>query len=340
MVWMVAKRQRGAALLVLLSVVVIGGVWLLLAAMTPNNRVTLDRDYNARLLRQAKDALLGWAAANASDTTDINPGRLPCPEALGNFTNPPAANEGVMAGFCAGAATAVGRLPWRSLGLDKPYDASGEVLWYVVAPGWKLPNNTNPALGLNSNSGGALSVDGKPGVAVAAIIAPAARMQLAPSAAQTAQGCSTRTQNRTTFPPTDSLDYIECQNIAAAALRTEITGNAYNPAFNDQVVIITAAEVMAAVEPVVAKRIESTVAPQLLKVYGDGTNWGTSAADAVLPFPAPFANPSSASYQGSSAQTEGLLPLTASTCNTLTAGHCDSGSPFVVWDTAGPLSIA
>jgi hypothetical protein len=338
--WMCRRRQRGAALFALLLVTVVGALGYLLAVVTPVNRVVLEREHNARLLREAKDAVLGWAVANAADTSDPNPGKLPCPEALGNFTNPPSSNEGVMQGFCAGASTAVGRLPWRSLGIEKPYDASGEVLWYVVAPGWKRPNNTTPEppLGLNSNSRGALAVDGQPSAAVAAIIAPGARMGLAPTPAQLAQGCATRSQARTIFPPPDSLDYLECQNVAGASLRTGVTGNAANAIFNDQVVIVTAAEVMAVVEAVVAKRIESTVAPQLAAMYA-AAPWGATATDPIFPFAAPFADPSTSAYQGAAGTTQGLLPLTSSSCNALTAGRCDSVVPFVAWDTSYSASI-
>ena len=130
-----ARRQHGAALLALLAVIMLGGAWWLLSAIQPTNRVALERQHNAKILREAKLAVLGWVAQNAANptTADFNPGKLPCPEALGNFTVPPSTNEGTMQGFCAGiTGTAVGRLPWKSLGIDKPLDADGEVLWYVV----------------------------------------------------------------------------------------------------------------------------------------------------------------------------------------------------------------
>src|SRR5204862_5387390 len=104
---MCVVRERGAALLALLAVIVLGSLGYLLAVVTPVNRVALEREHNARLLREAKEAVLGWAAANAADTSDPNPGKLPCPEALGNFTYPPSSSEGVMQGFCAGSSTAV-----------------------------------------------------------------------------------------------------------------------------------------------------------------------------------------------------------------------------------------
>jgi hypothetical protein len=350
---------------VMLAVLILGAAWWTVTAISnPINRVADERSHNARVLAQAKQALLGWVSQNAADASEVNPGKLPCPEALGNFVVPPSANEGVMQGFCAGAATAVGRLPWRSLGLDKPYDASGEVLWYVVSPGWKRPNSTvpEPILGLNSNSIGQLAVDGQPNAVVAAIIAPGRRLQITPNANQIAQGCATQSQARTTFPPTDSLDYLDCQNITGASLRTVVVDNVTNEVFNDQIVTITAAEVMAAIEGVVAKRIEQTVAPQLAAAYNTApstcasgvpavqTNvWGVScscpsgtATTPVFPFAAPFGDPAASDFKGAVGTPEGLLPLSAQTCNALTAGRCDSNFgtalAFVQWNV-GTLSV-
>ena len=333
-------RERGAVLLLMLAIVVLGAAsWLYSTLGTEANRTASEREHNAKVLREAKDAVLGWVARNAADTTDVNPGKLPCPEALGNFQMPPdLTNEGVTQGFCGGSAAAVGRLPWRSLGIDKPYDATGEVLWFVVSPGWKRPNNATPEppLGLNSNSQGQLVVDGAANAAVAAIIAPGRPLQLSPTPSQVAQGCVARFQARLTFPPSDALDYVDCLNVAGASVRTSVVDNVANVVSNDQVVVITAAEVMAAIEGVVAKRIEQTVVPQLQTVYA-GAIWGTSAANPVLPFAAPFADPALSPFEGQVDLGEGLLPLTASTCNPpITNGRCNPG--FVRWKTS-PITL-
>jgi hypothetical protein len=338
-----ARRQRGAALLALLAVIMLGGAWWLLSAIQPANRVTLERQHNAKILREAKQAVLGWVAQNAMDRTDFNPGKLPCPEALGSFTVPPSTGEGTMQGFCAGAGTAVGRLPWKSLGIEKPFDADGEVLWYVVGPGWKVPNSPEAPLGINSNSPNTLLVNGSASAqAVAAIIAPGKRLLTTPLPSQTAQGCAAQSQVRNTFPPANSLHYLECQNVAGASLRTGVVDNGTNQAFNDQVVLITAADVLDAIEPIVAARIQRDVVPKLQTDYVN-TSWGASAVEPYFPFavsyPAPPAtlDAGTSDFKGTLATAQGLLPMTASTCNALTTGRCDTN--FIAWVPASATGV-
>src|SRR3970282_502627 len=101
----------------------------------PANRTAPDRDHNARVLQQAKTALIGHVGLRAGDATtpEDNPGRLPCPEAPGSAHNfgggvYTESDDGGAAGNCT--LPAVGRLPWRTLGLDKLTDSAGEPLWY------------------------------------------------------------------------------------------------------------------------------------------------------------------------------------------------------------------
>jgi len=300
-------RQSGVALLLMLAVLVLGASWWLVSAMaTKANRVALERSQNAPVMRLAKQALIGYVAQQAG-TADLNPGSLPCPEAAGNIGT---VNEGIAAGTCT--LPAVGRLPWRTLGIERLQDAAGEPLWYIVSSGWAKPNTATPTLGINSNSPGNLTVDGQANAAVAAIVSPGAPITLVPNANQTAAGCAARTQVRTPSAP-NVLDYLECQNVGGGALRTSVVDNASNPVFNDQVVTVSAADVLAAVEPVVAARIKRDVIPQLQSIYASST-WGTgiSAANPLFPFAVAYADPAASSWKGTAGTTQGLLPVTSS----------------------------
>src|SRR3989442_1465479 len=337
----VRRLQRGAALLVLLAVLVLGASWFLVSrldALSAGIFTASNRNHNALVLSQAKQALIGYVAMNAAQSGENNPGRFPCPEGAALVG---ASAEGISAPYVgppnAPTCATVGRLPWRTLGLDKLVDSSAEPLWYVVSPGWQLVTSTT-TLTINSNTIGQLNVDGQANAAVALIIAPGAAMNVAASA-----GCTARNQARSAPAPTmDARDYIECFNTGTSTFAT--TGP--TTSFNDQVVRITVADVMAAIEAAIASRVEREIAPLLRGVYATNS-WGAnvSAANPVYPFAAPFADPSlTASYQASSASCaggvcKGLLPVmfsnapgTSTPCTPSVGSPCDP--TFVRWVSA------
>jgi len=315
--------------MVMLAILILGAAWWAVTALsTPVDRTASERVHNARILQEAKSALIGYVAHTAAMTGEDDPGRLPCPEAFGAIGG---VNEGKANGNCT--LPAVGRLPWRTLGLDKWRDASGEPLWYVVSPAWALSNSTVPPLTtyINSNSTGQLTLDGTADV-VALIIAPGRPLQISASA-----GCTARVQRRTTPSPTiDLRDYLDCEN---ATLPADAAFVSTGPAdsFNDQVLSITGAEILPGIEAAIASRFERQFAPQIRTAYSTGS-W---PANPALPFAATFADPSTATFKGAAATFNGLLPVSFSetsngsgvACNPATAGpRCDP--TFVAWQSA------
>jgi hypothetical protein len=297
----VIQRQRGMAVVVLLVVLILGSAWWLVSALsTPANRTALKRDHNAKVLQQAKAALIGYVAQQAAKSDENDPGGLPCPEAPGNIGG---ANEGVAAGNCT--LPAVGRLPWRTLGLEKLHDASAEPLWYVVSPGWAKPSSTANTV-INSNSTGQLTLDTATDV-VALIIAPGPSLSVQASA-----NCTARNQVRSA--PSSSIDfrdYLECQNATFPADST-FAGSGPNGSFNDQVLAVTAAEVLPGIEAAVAARFARDLAPSIRAAAYCGGLWQpcTGAGSAVyLPFAVPFSDPATSNFQGSAGTAQGLLPL-------------------------------
>jgi hypothetical protein len=325
-----ARRQRGAALLLLAAIIVLGVSWMLISALgNASQRTASSREHNARVLKEAKTALISWIADKALDNSDENPGRLPCPQAWGDVAGD---MEGRAAANCA--APAAGWLPWRTLGVPKLYDAYGNQLWYIVSPGWHLPNSSTK-LTINSNTVGQLSLDGQ--TVVALLIAPGPPLNIAPNANQVTAGCTARTQSRSQNPPTftpNPLDYLDCHNgtTADSTFTSMVVDNGVNPVFNDQVLAVTAADVMPALEAAIAKRIELRIAPVLKAVYSTST-WGTnvSATNPLLPFAVPFVSPPTTSnYRGAAGTFAGLLPFNQ------TQG-CDSGTdPRCTNPTTGP----
>ena len=127
------RNQQGAALLVLVMVIVTAASFLLLKVSRPSvierNKIT------AAALAQAKDALIGDAAAYRDTHLDVGGfqdkvfGYLPCPDTDNDGSaNPPCGGKDV---------TVVGRLPWKTLGLPPLRDSAGECLWYAVSGRFK-----------------------------------------------------------------------------------------------------------------------------------------------------------------------------------------------------------
>ena len=114
------RRQRGAALLVLLTMLILG-----VAAVAINTfRSGGAREAQAlQALGQAREALLGYAALH---------GRLPrpSPSATAGIENPAA---------CASEQQCTGFLPWATLGLGPLY-ARGKPLRYSVTPAFSTPD--------------------------------------------------------------------------------------------------------------------------------------------------------------------------------------------------------
>ena len=319
-------RQRGAALMAMLAVLILGAAWWAVTALsTPIDRTASERVHNARILQEAKSALIGYVAHRAAMTTENDPGRLPCPEAAGNIGT---ANEGIAAGNCT--LPAVGRLPWRTLGLDKWRDIAGEPLWYVVSPGWTKPNAATNTV-INSNSVGNLTLDATADV-VALIIAPGRPLQISAS-----PGCTARVQRRDTpSPAIDLRDYLECENATSPA-DAAFVSTGPSDSFNDQVLPVTGAEMLPGIEAAVASRFERQFGPQIRTAYSTGS-W---PANPALPFAAAFANPAAATFKGAAGTFNGLLPVSFSetsagsgvACNPGTAGpRCDP--TFVAWQSA------
>lgn len=139
------RRQRGSGVMaVLLVVALLGAVGLLaqgdLAAMAR----TRAQARSIEALARARTALIGYAVSYAERHPGESYGYLPCPDANNTGSTP--------IGACgARDLGALGRLPYRTLGLTDLRDGWGNCLWYAVAGSVK--HNPKP-LALNWDSPG------------------------------------------------------------------------------------------------------------------------------------------------------------------------------------------
>ena len=317
-------------MLAIIALIVMASAYLLVTQLNASVGFAAEkRNRSAQVLNQAKEALIGYVAQRALLASENNPGRLPCPEAAGYYGDP--AQEGIAAPSCT--LPAVGRLPWRTLGLDKLVDAASEPLWYAVSPGWALPS-VGATLIINSDTAGQLTVDGVANDAVALIIAPGAAFNV-PAAA----GCTARSQTHPTAAGTLDLgNYLECENATSPADASFVTTGP-STSFNDQVLRVTTADLLPGIEAAIAERIKREIVPALRNVYADPA-WGSgiSATNPLFPYPAAFSNPSTSNFQGASGVSQGLLPFNQTQgCNPATDPRCTT--TLTAWASGTPPDV-
>ncbi|MDP1717947.1 MAG: hypothetical protein Q8L40_07690, partial [Burkholderiales bacterium] len=120
-------------------VILVMGVGVAFYTFVSPTSSTIERDkITAAALAQAKEALIGWSAARTptAASPNIRPGELPCPDATNSGNDPgPTCSAG-----------AIGRVPWKSLGIQEPKDSAGETLWYAISGPFRHygPGYTNP----------------------------------------------------------------------------------------------------------------------------------------------------------------------------------------------------
>ena len=271
-----ARRQRGVVLLAILAVIMLASAWLLVSQLNAGSGgvEAARKSQNAAVLQRAKLALIGYVAAQAAKGypfEEDNPGALPCPEHAWYIAQP--TKEGGAGpsigvsnpGYGTANCSSIGRFPWRTIGTEKFVDTSNEPLWYVVGPTWRKTSTSTKTV-INANIAGDLAVDGEQIVAL--IIAPGPAMNIQAGTTTAGATCSARNQARNAPAGTmDPLDYPECYN--ATTLQFSATGP--STSFNDQVVQITAADLLPGIEAAIANRIEREIAPFFTTTATTGT---------------------------------------------------------------------
>lgn len=304
------RSQRGAALLVFATVLVLGAAWYAVDTLGQSaTRVSAQREIQtASALRAAKQALLGYAAQYAGRTcVGVSgscefemPGRLPCPESLGAIGT---SNAGIAASSCANTSIQVGRLPWRTLGIEPPRDADAEPLWYVLSPGFR-------EIPINFGTPGQLTLDGAANASVALIMAPGKAINSLDQSGTPPSGCSPVNQQQNRYAsPLDPANFLECGN----ATGNHITAGTL-PWGNDRAISVSAAELMDAIAGPVADRLQREVAPRMEYWRSTISNsyWGVR----FLPHASTFTDPATDDLCGDMVSgtgvTEGLPPTARS----------------------------
>lgn len=230
------QKQQGMMLIMLVFILTLGAIGYMLHTSTPTS-VKIDRDNKtADALAEAKTALIGWSVKNNI------PGRLPCPEDVGLIGTP---NEGSAMGSCNNSNRRIGRLPWRTLGINDIRDGNGDKLWYVISDGFR----NSP---INTNTVAKLTVDGIDNKAVAIIFSP---------------GGPLAAQSRASF--TDITQFLDgTNNDGDKTFQSFGVGNG----FNDKLILVSHAELFSLVSNRVLGEIRGGSTQGLASYYADPVN--------------------------------------------------------------------
>jgi hypothetical protein len=226
-----------------------------------NDRLTGDA------LAAAKAALIGYALNRGGNSGPARPGELPCPDTDG---------DGFAETSCTSAASLLGRIPWKTLNIPQPVDATGETLWYALAaPFRQLTAAPGPTQRINSDTRGNITVRAADGStvltnqAMAVIFAPGAAIgdQNRGGSALGTVTCTlsgvnlTRTRDQC---PSNYLDLTGSMSNATSATGPFIAG-AISGSFNDRLVYLEAAEVIPLVEMRVSKELQGLLTEYRVK---------------------------------------------------------------------------
>ncbi|MGH8222319.1 MAG: hypothetical protein ACREQZ_05040 [Woeseiaceae bacterium] len=294
---------------------VLGIAWFAVGALGKAPIGIAERETKTGLaLHAGKKAILGYVAHYAARTAGVGsaePGQMPCPEALDSLGGP---DEGV-AMACGNGTATLGRLPWKTLGIDQLRDGDGEPLWYVLSQGFR-------AAPINFGTPPQLPFDGASVVAL--IIAPGRPLNTTGLAGPPPPGCAAvnqqvATRNTVAPPGVPALvpgNFVECGN--AAGVYANVGTSAWS---NDRAIAITAAEWQDAIAGAIADRLQRQVAPTL-NAWRNGepvANWAVS----FLPYASTFSNHTTNDLCGDNNEREGLFPAAraATTCTQWAGGN-------------------
>jgi len=243
------SKQGGQAVLALLLIFGIAFSVFVYNMADPAHASARREARTAAALRDVRDALTGWSVQRTSTGAlpNARPGELPCPDMN---------NDGYEDGSCA--AGALGRVPWKTLGIPEPKDESGETLWYTVAGPFRIWNMNNTVI--NSDTRGDLIVYlNSPATpltneAVAIIFAPGAALGTQNRDPSTSAPCSTT--GTTIARDLCAANYLE----TTATVDNAVSGGPFIAAqpsntFNDKLLVVTTTELITLIEQRVAREL-------------------------------------------------------------------------------------
>lgn len=359
------SKQCGAALMVMLVIMVLGALTLLVSSLNKPG-MQLERDSKTTAaLAQAKEALIGFAVKVQVSSSDVacaatsncrRPGDLPCPDMD---------NDGDAESNCGDASGSnqykrLGRLPWKTLGLPDLRDGSGERLWYAVSNNFKnntrttcsnsnltgcLNSDTEGTINIRSSDGSVLNTGNSTTGAVAVIIAPGEVLQR--------QGSSSM-QDRSSTGINIPINYLDIATVAGNTednanfvdssatdgfIQGRIIDNTGRTVVNDRLLVITEYHII----PLLEKRVAAEVKNCLIEYAALPQNQGPSPNQGYYPWATARTAGPPVVYKDQTPLEFGHIPDTPfeQTCEDTGGSNCDgaqSGGMKNSWGTACTLN--
>ncbi len=261
------RSQQGAALMIMLIILVLGSVAFLVNALSSSALNNARQEKTSAALAQAKEALVAYAISSENlngGASPARPGNFPCPD-----TDAPSAsnaNYGVAESSCTSGS--IGRLPWKTLGLPELLDGNGEPLWYALSVNFQSGANR-----INSDTRGTLLVYDRDGTT---LLTPSGSEGVAIIFAP--DSIVSNQQRNSTTDKTTASNYLEAMNGQNNyTVNGPFIAGDKNDTFNDRLMIIRTRDFMPAIEKRVAKELQSILA----NYYADNN---------FYPYPASFSN--------------------------------------------------
>lgn len=211
-------------LLTLLMVIVFIGLLMVYSSSDDAEQSRIrQKEKTARALALAKEALLSHAIIDAVSTaqTSPRPGELPCPDRD---------NDGAADG--GSACIPVGWFPWKTLELEELRDTADERLWYAVSEDFQDDGESEPVINSAATFNNLLHILNTSGVETGT----AAAVILAPGSPMPGQ-----TRSAADSVVADVIQqYLEGTNNDSDDTFT----NEATSALNDQIIVITADELV------------------------------------------------------------------------------------------------
>ncbi|MES9843043.1 MAG: hypothetical protein ABW131_00235 [Candidatus Sedimenticola sp. 6PFRAG5] len=276
---MINRRQKGAVLLVLLTILVLGAVTLFFSQLKYVDTTYIQYQRSDEVLQEARGALIGWAL-----THENQPGLFPVPDLPGD------GDYDGQSDCPAGAINSshlLGQLPWKAYAapcVDSRggtgahlKDASGASLWYAVTRNLlyefgypvinsQLADSSSGWITVRDNSGAVLSDR-----VAAVVIAPGVALQ-----GQERIGAAS--------PASQFLDSVTIgatiysnANFDSDFIRADESDN-----FNDRLEFITIDELMVMIERKVAVKVRGCL-DDYAAVSGDKYPWAAPLDGASAP---------------------------------------------------------